>query len=95
MIVFRAVIAAISLILMLFGVIAIISPIPMGLPAFIFGMALFAAAAPAPMRLARQRWRALDKFMHRLDGKLPPWLVRRLGESDFMHEDEKDPDRPH
>lgn len=88
MIVFRLAISAFALLLIGFGVVLTISPIPFGFIIVIIGFLLFVAVAPAEVRWLRRRWRWFDRAMHRLEKRLPEWIAKRLRVTDYDHEEE-------
>jgi len=90
MIVFRIAVSVFALLLIGFGVVLTISPIPFGFVIVIAGILLFVCVAPAEVRWLRKRWRWFDRAMHGLEDRLPPWIAKRLRVSDYDHgEDEK------
>lgn len=88
MIVFRLAISAFALLLIGFGVVLTISPIPFGFIIVIIGFLLFVAVAPAEVRWLRRRCRWFDRAMHRLEKRLPEWIAKRLRVTDYDHEEE-------
>ena len=88
MIVFRIAVSIFALLLIGFGVVLTISPIPFGIVLVILGFLLFVSAAPAEVRWLRKRWRWFDRMMHRLEDRLPEWIAKRLRASDYDHEEE-------
>lgn len=94
MIVFRFAVSAFALLLIVLGVALTISPIPFGFVLVFFGLALFAAVAPAEVRWLRKRWRWFDRVMHRLEKRLPEWIAKRLRASDYDHEEDEEEEAP-
>ncbi|MEK7264570.1 MAG: hypothetical protein AAB227_00595 [Pseudomonadota bacterium] len=90
MIVFRLAVSLFSLLLIGFGLVVMVSPIPFGFIIVIVGFLLFVSVSPAEVRWLRKRWRWFDKAMHRLEKRLPEWIAKRLRVSDYDHsEDER------
>jgi hypothetical protein len=81
MILFRILLAAFAIIMIAFGVVAMIAPTPFGFVFVIFGFLLLAAAAPAFIGKLRGHWRWLDRQLDALASRLPPSLARLLQES--------------
>jgi hypothetical protein len=90
MMVFRIAVSAFAALLIVFGLIWTISPLPFGIVVVAAGILLFITVAPAEVRWLRRRWRWFDRAMHRLEDRLPEWIARRLRVSDYEH-DEDDP----
>ncbi|NWG70423.1 MAG: hypothetical protein HXY23_02290 [Parvularculaceae bacterium] len=90
MTVFRTIVAAFALLLIIGGAVVTISPIPGGIVIVAIGFLLFASAAPATVRAVRKRWKWFDRMIHRLEKHLPKWIAKSLRESDYVHDDEKD-----
>ncbi|HNR77826.1 MAG TPA: hypothetical protein PKM48_11895 [Parvularculaceae bacterium] len=88
MIVFRIAVSIFALLLIGFGAVLTISPIPFGIVLVILGFMLFVSAAPAEVRWLRKRWRWFDRMMHRLEKRMPKWIAKRLRESDYDHDHE-------
>ncbi len=93
MIFFRIAVSIFALLLMGFGVVLTISPIPFGLILVVIGFLLFVTAAPAEVRWLRRRWRWFDRMMHGLEKRLPEWMAKRLRASDYDHEEEERKER--
>ncbi len=92
MIIFRIAVSIFAILLMAFGLILTISPIPFGFILVITGFLLFASVAPAEVRWIRRRWRGFDRFVHMLERRLPEWIAKRLRVSDYDHsEDAREP----
>lgn len=87
MIVFRFLVSLFALLMIGFGLILTISPIPFGIVIVVLGFLLFASVAPAEVRWLRRRWRWFDKTMHALEKRLPEWIAKRLRASDFDHDE--------
>jgi len=93
MILFKIAVSVFAILLIVFGVILTISPIPFGFIIVIIGFLLFVTVAPEEVRWLRRRWRWFDKTMHRLEKRLPEWIAKRLRVSDYDHaEGERDID---
>ena len=90
MIVFRIAVSFFALLMIGFGVILTISPIPFGFVLVILGFLLFVTVAPAEVRWLRRRWRWFDKTIHRLEKRMPEWIAKRLRDSDFDHAEDKE-----
>lgn len=88
MIVFRLAVSLFAVLLILFGLVWTISPIPFGFVIFIFGFLLLLAAAPGEIRWLRKRWRWFDRAMHGLEKRLPNWIAKRLRATDHDHQEE-------
>ena len=91
MIVFRIAVSAFALLLIGFGLVVTISPIPFGFVIVIAGFLLFVSVAPAEVRWLRKRWRWFDRFIHRVEKRLPEWIAKRLRDSGFDHSEEDEP----
>lgn len=87
---FRVIVALFALVMIAFGLVLTISPIPFGIIIVTVALLLFASAAPGPVRFVRRYWRGFDRFMQALERRLPAFIARRLHESDYEHEDEKE-----
>ncbi len=85
MIIFRITVSLFALLLIAFGLVVTISPIPFGFVIVAVGFLLFVSVAPAEVRWLRRRWRGFDKALHGLEKRLPRWIARRLRESDYDH----------
>ncbi len=94
MIVFRIAVTAFALLLIGFGLIVTISPIPFGFVIVAVGFLLFASVAPAEVRWLRKRWRWFDKAMHGLEKRLPEWIAKRLRVSDYDHSGDEEAPAP-
>lgn len=88
MIIFRLAVSLFAILLILFGLVWTISPIPFGIVFVILGFMLLLSAAPGEIRWLRKRWRWLDRVMHGLEKRLPKWIAKRLRETDYEHEEE-------
>jgi hypothetical protein len=93
MIIFRLAVSIFALLLIGFGIVLSISPIPFGVILVVIGFLLFVAAAPEQVRWLRRRWRWFDRTMHRLEKRLPEWIAKRLRDSDYDHEEEERKER--
>lgn len=94
MIVFGIAVSVFALLLIGFGAVLTISPIPFGFVLVMMGFLLFVTVAPAEVRWLRKRWRWFERMMHRLEKRLPEWIAKRLRQSDYDHEDEDGHDEP-
>lgn len=88
MIVFRLAVSVFAILLMLFGLIWTISPIPFGFIFLILGFLLLLSAAPGEIRWLRRRWRWFDRAMHGLEKRLPEWIAKRLRATDHEHDED-------
>ena len=88
MIIFRLAVSLFAILLILFGLIWTISPIPFGIVFLILGFMLLLFAAPGEIRWLRKRWRWFDRAMHGLEKRLPKWIAKRLRETDYEHDKE-------
>jgi len=75
-----------AVMLIIFGVIAAVTPIPFGLIFIAIGFFLLTAVSPSLMGRIRRRWPWLDRRLKMLDAKLPRWLARHLRKSDAAKE---------
>jgi hypothetical protein len=78
----RILVGLFALVLIVFGLIWMFSPLPLGFIFVILGVLLLAAVLPAFLRWIRRRWRWLDRILDRLQAILPAWLGRFLRRSD-------------
>jgi len=72
-------------ILILYGIIAAISPLPLGVPLIIIGMIMIAAANPAarPIILKmRRRWRWFDRMVRLAARRSPPRYQETFEDTD-------------
>lgn len=90
MMVFRIAVSLFALLLIGFGLVLTISPIPFGFVLVVIGFLLFATVAPAEVRWLRKRWRWFDRAMHALEKRLPEWIARRLRVSDYDHSEDEE-----
>lgn len=90
MTVFRIAVSAFALLLIGFGLVVTISPIPFGFVIVIIGFLLFVSVAPAEVRWLRKHWRWFDKAMHRLEKRLPEWIAKRLRVTDYDHSEDEE-----
>jgi len=93
MIVFRIAVSVFAVLLIAFGLIWTISPIPFGFIFIIAGFLLLISAAPGEVRWLRKHWRGFDRMMHGLEKRLPEWIAKRLRVTDHDHND-KEKDKP-
>jgi len=92
MIVFRLAIAVFAVIMVVFGVIAMLAPTPFGFVFIILGFLLLTIAAPALVRRLRRHGPWLDRRLNALEKKAPGWLARRLRESGPPQDQEDEED---
>lgn len=85
---FKIALTFFAIALIVFGVIASVSPVPFGFVFIVLGLLLLAVVAPTFMRFFRKRWRWFDRQLDRLQEKLPNWIGRRLKASDIDHDEE-------
>ncbi len=93
MIIIRFLLTVLALILIFFGIIAMISPIPFGIIMIAIGMVLLAMVAPGLVRSVRQRWRWLDRMLDDTTPRLPKWLARHLKETNPPDDDDSQPEQ--
>lgn len=91
MIVFRLAVSLFAILLILFGLVWTISPIPFGIIFLILGFMLLLSAAPGEIRWLRRRWRWFDRAMHSLEKRLPEWIAKRLRATDHEHDTDAPP----
>ncbi|MBT8471025.1 MAG: hypothetical protein HKN14_08005 [Marinicaulis sp.] len=75
---FKFMVAAFAVLLIIIGVIVAPSPVPFGIVFIILGFFLLTAAAPDFVRWIRRRWRWLDRKLDRLEEIIPNWLARQI-----------------
>ncbi len=95
MTIFRFIVAAFAIVLILIGMVTAITPVPLGLPLIFVGFLLLATISPATLRFIRRRWGWLDRRLKWLQRKLPRWMTRSLRKSDphpDKDEEEKEED---
>ncbi|MCB2113027.1 MAG: hypothetical protein KDD85_05700 [Parvularculaceae bacterium] len=90
MILFKIAVSIFALLLIGFGLVLTISPIPFGIILVVIGFLLFVAAAPEQVRRLRKSWRWFDRAMHRVEKRMPKWIARRLRETDYDHDYERE-----
>ena len=93
MIVFRLAVSFFAVLLILFGLVWTISPIPFGIVFVVLGFLLLLSAAPGEIRWLRRRSRWFDRAMHGLEKRMPEWIAKRLRATDHEH-DEDEPPKP-
>ncbi len=91
MIVFRFAVSLFAILLILFGLVWTISPIPFGFVFLILGFLLLLSAAPGEIRWLRRRWRWFDRAMHGLEKRMPEWIAKRLRATDHDHDETEPP----
>ena len=70
MLIVRIAISLIAIILIVYGVIAAISPLPLGIPLVVLGLVMIAGAVPAArpvVRHARERWRWFNVIVSEIE----------------------------
>mgnify|MGYP006307341009 FL=1 len=78
----RVVIGALAFALVLFGLVAMAAPTPLGFLVVGLGLALLTWSFPRGVRRVRKRWRRLDEGLLLLEARGPSWLSRWLAPSD-------------
>ena len=79
--------------LIVYGAIAAISPLPLGVPLIILGFLMIALANPAArplVRRMRRKWRWFDKLVEALGKRSPEDIKEVIEETDPDHEEETD-----
>jgi len=89
MILFRFVLAAFSIILIVAGAIVMIAPTPFGFILIILGFLLLASAAPGIVRWLRVHWRWLDRRLDKLGDRAPRWLAKLFQRTDPDEDEEE------
>lgn len=87
MIVFRFAIAFLAIVMIFFGVIAMLAPTPFGFVFVILGFLLLTIAAPALVRRMRRRWRWLDKLVETMGERSPKDIKEVIEETDPDQQD--------
>lgn len=80
----RIVTTFIAIVLIIYGVIAAISPLPLGVPLVILGLVMIAAANPAArpvIRRMRKKWKWFDKIVRSVGSQSPETLKDVLQET--------------
>ena len=91
MILFRIAVAALALIMMAFGLIAMIAPTPFGFVLVLLGFLLLASASPNIVRWLRKRWRRLDRGLDVVQDRGPDWIAKPLKRSSPNEPDDAEP----
>ena len=78
---FKFLVAAFGVLLIVIGIIVAPSPIPFGIIFILLGFFLLTAAAPDFVRWVRRHWRWMDRKLLGLEKRLPKWLARQLRRS--------------
>lgn len=94
MIIFRIAVTVFAVLLIAFGLVVTISPIPFGFVIVAVGCLLFVSVAPAEVRWLRKRWRWFDRAMHGLEKRLPEWIAKRLRVTDYDHSEDEERGTP-
>lgn len=92
----RIVTSLIGAVLIVYGVIAAISPLPAGVPLIVLGIIMIALANPAArplVRRMRRRWRWFDRLVLTL-GRHGPAGVRKVVEATEPHKPAAEPGAP-
>jgi len=87
----RLITTLIGILLIVYGVIAAISPLPLGVPLIILGLLMIALAIPAArplIRRMRRKWRWFDKLVETLGERSPEDIKELIEETDPEHQDE-------
>ncbi len=90
----RPLTAALGVILFIYGVIAAISPLPVGLPLAVIGVAMIAVAVPAfrpVFRRLRARWSWFNVLIHKAKERSPQSVREVIEETDPENTLEKEP----
>ncbi len=81
----RIVTTLVGIILILYGVIAAISPLPLGVPLVVLGLIMIAAANPAArplIRSMRRKWRWFDFLVRKIASSSPKRFQETIEETD-------------
>lgn len=94
----RFVTTIVGVVVLVYGVIAAISPLPLGLPLVVLGLLMIAAANPAArplIRSMRRRWRWFDFLVRKAARHSPKRFQETIEETDPNPgaDDEKDDDK--
>ena len=91
MTIFRIAVAIFSLLLIFFGLVTAITPIPFGLPLVLIGFLLLATSSPTTLKFIRKRWGWLDRRLRWFQRNWPRRMTRALRRSDpYPDEDDED-----
>lgn len=85
-----------GIILIVYGVIAAVSPLPLGVPLVVVGLLMVAAAVPATrpiIRAMRARWRWFDQLV-RLAARRSPKRFHEVDEATTPPESSNSEERP-
>ncbi|MEM9263857.1 MAG: hypothetical protein AAGA22_09785 [Pseudomonadota bacterium] len=86
---FKAIVAAFGVVLILIGIPLTPSPIPFGIVFIALGLSLLVWASPSAVRWLRRRWGWFDRQMRRLEQMLPDSLAKYLKKSDLDSDDDQ------
>ena len=81
----RALASLIGAVLFLYGLIAALSPLPLGVPLMVFGFLIFAAANPYArplLRRLRRRWSWFDALVRQVGKRAPDRFDDLIDETD-------------
>ncbi len=81
----RLLTSLIGVVLLIYGVIAAISPLPLGLPLVVLGLIMIAAANPAArplIRRMRRKWRWFDFLVRKVGRGAPERFHATIDETD-------------
>lgn len=81
-----------GIVLIVYGAIAAISPLPLGVPLIILGVLMIALANPAArplVRRMRRKWKWFDKLVEVLGERSPKDIKEVIEETDPEREDEE------
>ncbi|MHA7873089.1 MAG: hypothetical protein ACX939_12120 [Hyphococcus sp.] len=81
----RALASLIGAVLVVYGVIAAISPLPLGVPLIVLGLLVFAGANPAArplIRRLRRRWSWFDALVKQIGKRSPARFEDLVGETE-------------
>ena len=87
----RLVTSLTAVVLIVYGVIAAISPLPLGVPLIVLGLIMIAGANPAArpvIKRMRRKWHWFDVIVRQLGTRTPKTLQATLEETDPGEEDE-------
>lgn len=88
----RFVTSVLGAVFVIYGVIAAISPLPLGVPLVILGLMMIAAANPAArplIRRMRKRWRWFDVLVRKVAKSSPERFKKTFDETDPKNESEE------
>lgn len=88
----RFVTTILGVIILVYGVIAAISPLPLGVPLIVLGLLMIAAANPAArplIRTMRRRWRWFDFLVRKAARHSPSRFKETIEETDPENDEEE------